>query len=228
MKKLFVPLLLIPYLFGMDAEKEMQKKGWRDIPLHHACRDSNLENVRRLLKEGASVTETSYECGATALHWACWEPEKNKKIIELLLEKGALVNQGDENGETPLHWACSHSYKGTAVVAFLLQKGATVNVQDKNGLTSLHKAAKNSLGNKDLVTLLIQHKAKVNVPDKAGQTPIEGTYSEEVATILLDHGACIGGFFRNRGSIRMPLHYYMPMAVANAIQKRPDYRDRNW
>ncbi len=172
---------------------------------------------------GMDTQSEPRKCRDIPLHAACLD--NNFEKVKSLLEKGASVTETDKNGLTALHRACSYSYRTTTIVALLLQKGAAVSTKDKYGDTPLHEAAEH--GDKELVELLIKHGAKVNLSNKLGQTAIQQTRSEEIATVLLNNHAWLGGLLKRRSqsNIKSPLHYYIPDKVASAIKKHPDYQD---
>jgi ankyrin repeat protein len=85
--------------------------------------------------------------GATALHYACdprplspaWDPDAQRRLIELLVSAGAPVDQTDRGGVTPLHRAVRS--RSPAAVAALLSAGADPHAATgQAGSTPLHLA----------------------------------------------------------------------------------------
>ena len=75
-------------------------------PIHEYVGDGNVEEVKRLIKEGADVNAKDF-MGYTPLHWAVIKGDN--KIIEILISNGAYVNGEDKDGYTPLHLHMPHS-----------------------------------------------------------------------------------------------------------------------
>lgn len=89
--------------------------------LSTACYDGNVEIVKLLLDNGASVAERD-DTERTPLHFAV-EAENSDVIIPLLLDAGADVNAKDEDGNTPLLHAKAI---GAAVAEGVLMTAPTV------------------------------------------------------------------------------------------------------
>ena len=106
-----------------------------DYALMEAVAEGELDEIKRLIKEGADVNSKNSE-GETPLHvsgiWGKVEP------LQLLLAAGAKVNvqaTGAKSlGLAPLHWYTHPGYKDG--VAALLKAGAAVNmvVKDEAGI----------------------------------------------------------------------------------------------
>ncbi|WP_253302358.1 ankyrin repeat domain-containing protein [Wolbachia endosymbiont of Psylliodes chrysocephala] len=92
--------------------------------LLEAAKNSDIDEVRRLISEGASVNATDQD-GKTPLHWAARNGKK--EVVEALLKvNGINVNAYDKDNNTPLHLAVPNGYEG--VVEILLNKGADLDV----------------------------------------------------------------------------------------------------
>jgi ankyrin repeat protein len=123
--------------------------------LQAAAQTGNVTLVKTLLDGGADVNACDSR-GATALHYAAWEP--HEAIVHLLLDYGADIHiQGGEN-ETVLQNAALGGHK--EVVALLLENGADVNVQGGSMGNALAAAAYE--GSKEIVELLLHKGALVN------------------------------------------------------------------
>ena len=132
----------------------------------------------------------------------------------LLLEHGALVDLPDVHGITPLMAAAGHvsgrnrpvdsqsaQVRAIELLGLFLAAGADINakitdnhsrtanvgrqpnaVMEREGQTALYGAAK--FGWANVVEFLLSRGADPNVKDALGKTPLDGTVSEEVATLL--------------------------------------------
>uniref|UniRef100_A0A383VJ57 Uncharacterized protein n=1 Tax=Tetradesmus obliquus TaxID=3088 RepID=A0A383VJ57_TETOB len=85
------------------------------MKLHRACHNKELDEVLRLVDDGADVNEVE-AAGNTPLHSAAFEGWAEG--VELLLQLGAKVNASNNAGDTPWHWAVN---MGWAEVAALLE-----------------------------------------------------------------------------------------------------------
>ncbi|KAF8058835.1 TNNI3K [Scenedesmus sp. PABB004] len=85
------------------------------MALHRAAHNRRLEELVRLVDQGADVNEVE-AAGNTPLHSAAFEGWREG--AELLLQLGAKVNASNNAGDTPWHWAVN---MGHADVAALLE-----------------------------------------------------------------------------------------------------------
>ena len=165
-----------------------------------AARDGNMEEVKRLLKNGADVNRANKN-GGTPIMYATLGGNLN--IVKILIELGADPNAAAENGWTALmisaakgysaitkqlldsaadpnlqdiyHWSplMRAVYEGRDEVAMLLLTDPRTNVNHRgeNGVTALHIATVQSDSN--LVVLLLEHGADKTIADHSGRTPYE-------------------------------------------------------
>ena len=78
----------------------------------------DLNQVRAILEKHAELVHERDEIGATPLHHAAFEG--NREIVELLLDKGAEINSIDGRfGATPAGWA----------IEYLREKGAYCGIE---------------------------------------------------------------------------------------------------
>ncbi|WP_264705088.1 ankyrin repeat domain-containing protein [Wolbachia endosymbiont (group A) of Gymnosoma rotundatum] len=198
--------------FDLTTNQDIQTLLQNTDELLEAAKSGNINEVNRLISEGASVNATDQN-GNTPLHWAA--KNGHEEVVESLLGKeGIDVNAQDRDNNTPLHWAAVKGHKevleallekdeidvnaqdkdnrtplhwatgrdNVEVVNVLIIKGADVNAQDKDNRTPLHFAAQNN--NKEIVDALIKAGADVNIKDEDGKTPLDLTTNEEIKTLL--------------------------------------------
>ena len=168
--------------------------------IHRAARKGDVEKVRKLLDQGADVSDRGRF--GTPLHAAA--AGGHAELVSFLLERGADVNAPAKLGSesmlkgdhgTPLHAAaaCGHA----ELVSFLLERGADVNAR-RWGRTPLHDAVHE--GQADCVRLLLKSGADIEAEDDNGVTPLAAARTEphprrerarqaEIEQLLLDEGA---------------------------------------
>ena len=153
-----------------------------DTPLHLAAAGLRYDAARALLAVGSPVDAVNRR-GATALHYACdprplsltWDPDGQRRIIELLVSAGATVDQPDRGGVTPLHRAVRA--RSPAAVAALLSAGADPHAATgRAGSTPLHLAV---------------------APSGASGTAGASDYQLEIVRLLLAAGATLADVDRN-------------------------------
>ena len=95
-----LPIRLGPFISGNVPPSSCRKHGVT-TPLHHACREGNLNLVSGLLNGGnQSDLNTKNEQGSAPLHEAAVCGYED--IVTLLLKHGAETKQRDCEGNTPL------------------------------------------------------------------------------------------------------------------------------
>jgi hypothetical protein len=119
-------------------------------PLHDAAKKGDVEAVKKLISQGASVNEKDYK-GDTPLDWAA--SEGHTAIIELLVTNGADVNERDQHA-------------ANVAASFYRMNGMEVKESEIMGPTLLHIAVdKNDI---ELTTFLIEHGADMNAKAMGG------------------------------------------------------------
>ena len=136
-------------------------------PLHKACLDRSIRDVKKILKENVTLVHAVNESLRTPLHMISVEKDiRSPKIISLLLQAGANVNAKDAKGNTPLHCAC---YTGNAqVISVLLEEGADVKLVNHNGGTPWILAGSFCRKHSECIGLLLQAGANAREQESDG------------------------------------------------------------
>jgi ankyrin repeat protein len=157
-------------------------------PLHLAARSDKLEDVERLIAEGADVNKKNI-VDFTPLHRLAIPG--HARIIAALVEAGAELDTRDVEGATPLYLASGWGQLESATA--FLAAGADPNVPDLLDWTALHAAA---LGPNDaIVSALLAAGVEVNARADDGTTPLHAAvaspYSAAVKAVrqLVEAGA---------------------------------------
>lgn len=164
----------------------------KESPLFQAIRYEDVEAVRNLLAQGASLGGRN-KCGETALEYTI-DPD----IFEMLLQKAkpADVNAKRDGDPLIVRLMMTAAYlfwddRKTHFIELLVKKGADVNATTDAGTTALMIAALD--GQLEIVKALLKNGADVNaktIPhgDTALNCATEGNHTE-VIRILIEHGA---------------------------------------
>jgi ankyrin repeat protein len=165
--------------------------------LHRACGEGMLNEVCRILDQGAKINDAITDKSQTALFYAA--ARGHADICTLLIERGAKVNNEKSNEFSPLSAAVFWNHK--EVCSVLLHHGADSNQYDSGGRTPLTIGS--WLGYFEICDLLLGYGADVNLPQKSdGWLPLMLSTSNErmhtdidtrveTCTVLLNHGANI-------------------------------------
>lgn len=106
--------------------------------LHRAAADGRLQDVERLLQEGADVTMVDADL-RTPLHAACQQGRVD--VSALLLREGAPVDVRDAQGNTPLWRATFGNDAQPELVRMLLEAGADPDSANNAGRSPRHMAS---------------------------------------------------------------------------------------
>lgn len=139
--------------------------------IHNAVRDGNLEKVRALVEQDASLVEAPDESGKRPVHLASgWG---RLAVLRFLIAKKADVNAREgqaDTSPTALAIACAQDHEDCALL--LIDAGADVNLvarlPNTGDRTPLLSAAEHR--NTTLVKILVTKKADVGVKDGQGRT----------------------------------------------------------
>ena len=140
-----------------------------NLELSTACKGDDVKEVKRLLKEGASVLALSEGCLTPLHNVAVYNQSNSAEIAQALLDHDAPVNAQTSGGFTSLYWSCMKS--NVALSRRLLMGGADPNIQSTNaGWSALHHACYH--GPLELALLLVCFGGNVYLANNSGQTPL--------------------------------------------------------
>ena len=217
----------------------------RDLPLHSAATDGQLEVIRFLVESGAEVDAGDSD-GSTPLHVAALRG--NLACVEYLVEKGADVAFQDRNGAWSLSFALSGGNE--EVVASLIEFGAPLDLTAGNGMTPLHYAARRGMtqvfdqviaggadvnkvdswersvlwftagnGNADMTRSLIAAGADPDRANVFGETPVLRAARQghaEIVSILVEAGAGLDN--REARCGRTAMHYAAMSGYGDCVE----------
>jgi len=135
-------------------------------PLMIACKHSNVEVVREVLKRKPDLEQRDNLFGRTALIWAV--KNNQMEIAELLLGSGADVNAKTQDGTNPLLFSARQGF--VDIARALVGRSADLEVTDKYGFTPIMFAA--CFGHTEILILLAQKNANLDSKDLRGCTPL--------------------------------------------------------
>ncbi len=193
-----IQIALSIFLMGAGGERP---------PLIDAVRSGDIETLRALLKQGATV-DTPDGDGTTALHWASYRDDVES--ADLLIRAGAKADASNDLGATPL-WLASQN-RSEVMVRRLLAAGANPNAALLSGETPVTVAARS--GSPAVVAELLAKGGDPNARGARGQTALMWATAHnhpEVVKILLAHGADIHARSDRQHMVQaVPPHGYLP------------------
>lgn len=153
-------------LWGGESEDIIK----RDFPIHRACRDGDVDALRRawaIASHDQLKAEDKFY-GWTPIHWAAYFGKT--QCLDALLAFGVSANLGTTKfKQTPCHIA---SFGGhPQCLTRLLRAGANFHSQDYLRETPIHKAAR--VGNVEAIGVLLTHGSRVNLCNNNGHTPCD-------------------------------------------------------
>lgn len=158
--------------------------------LHLACLRGDTHKLPGLLL-GHDVNEKDPVNGYTAAHFAC--VEKNRDVMEILIEFHADLSLLGHDGRSCLHMASGNGGRAN-LVKLLLEHGArdVVNHANIEGDRPLHLAS--YYGKEDIVRLLLAAGADLDVLDGEGWSSLHRAAYQgrsDTVRLLLERGAIV-------------------------------------
>lgn len=98
-----------------------------------AISEGNIAEVRRLVRDGATLNGRHPDTGSTPLGDAAFHGEQ--EIVTFLLNRGAQASHSSRDGNTPLHTAAFLCR--TELVKLLLERGAPIDKKNDRGETPI-------------------------------------------------------------------------------------------
>jgi ankyrin repeat protein/mRNA-degrading endonuclease RelE of RelBE toxin-antitoxin system len=199
------------------TEQEQEKQKILGPQLLAACVAGKMQQVRRLLKDGADPNSmyAVNEMGSTPLHIAT--SHDSLEMVKLLVEHGADMEARDHQGNTPFFFACVP--KENSIMEYMLDQGANINMRTAQGGTALGMACYN--GDLKKVTLLLNKGVDINLANNQGKTALHAACKNktpQIVNLLLARGADINA----KAEGGTPLHFacfYENYAIVNALLK---------
>ncbi len=163
-----------------------------DRQLIGAARSGELETVRSLLEQGASVTATD-EGGATAPVAAAYG--NHVDVVRVLIGAGADVNAKDATEQSAYLIATSEVTDDVALLDLTLEAGADVDAKDSYNGTGLIRAA--DRGHVEITRRLLETEIDIDHVNRLGWTALleaiilgdGGEAHTEVVRLLVAAGA---------------------------------------
>lgn len=202
---------------GLFSSKEIEarnkEKEARNFELLDAAEAGNMQEVDRLINDGADIEATA-SLGETVLMMAAMNGHDD--VCTFLIYNGADVNKKQLGlGNSALMWAARKNHYSTCKL--LIEKGANVNMETEDGDNALRMAAGRCF--ERITQLLLENGANVNAQNNDRQTPLMHTVlnsTYNISKLLIDYGAYINAQDA-QGSTALIL-------VARDSDDRPDWR----
>jgi ankyrin repeat protein len=192
----------IPDKNGVTALQHAQVRGFKeieqillatatalDLQIIHAAGTGDLEYVRQLLVQGASVHAQDAD-GRTALIAAAYR--NDLPMVDILIEAGSDVNKQDETQQSAYLISTSEGY--LELLQRTLQAGANVHSKDSFNGTGLIRAA--DRGHVEIIRELLKTDIEIDHVNNLGWTALleaiilgdGGTRHTEVVRLLVEAG----------------------------------------
>jgi len=157
---------MVEFLRAHFAKRSSVQGAALAYALLKAAQEDRIDEVHRLISEGADVEARDIEGGTNATPLIHAARYSHVEVVRLLVQEGADVNAS--NGATALIEAATHGY--LEVVQTLLAEGAEVNFAANRGWASLMYAA--AKGHVDVCQVLLDDGADTNARTDSGCTAL--------------------------------------------------------
>ena len=190
-----------------------------DLSIHRAIYDSDITNVRKLLKDAHLDKPDSQ--GYTPLMVAATTDQE--QVVVDLLRRGASLKTSGPKGDTAFHLACRHA--GVAVVWIFLKHAEHLDIRAElldiggaEGRTPLMSSIQNPRD--DIAKLILSSIENVEAEDEDARTALhyaalEGK-TEIVRLLMINRGASQNATTREHGWT--PLHYAAQRKHAEVVE----------
>ena len=177
-----------------------------DTALHLAAAGYRVELVQLLLSAGADPNSIANHRRSSPLHYAAdgyiigpaWDPNRQVKTIQFLLDAGSRINAPDKNGATPLHRAVRT--RCAAAVERLLAAGADPLRKNLPGSTPFHLAVQNTgrggsgdekakEAQRQIIETFLSCGVSVQLKDCKGKSVLDWAKSDWIREILVSGSA---------------------------------------
>ncbi|XP_063923115.1 uncharacterized protein LOC135137411 [Zophobas morio] len=138
-------------------------------PLHLACEENQVDNVRILLDKDANVNILSKE-NMNALHYASNSWKEKVEIVNLLIDRHIDVNAKTISGTTALFLAYDRG--NINIVRVLLKKCPNIDLIDQRKMNILHHATKSTIDDDEILCLCKEKGIDVNAQTEKGKTAL--------------------------------------------------------
>ncbi|CAB0034304.1 unnamed protein product [Trichogramma brassicae] len=133
-------------------------------PLHVICKRNYGDELAAILfdasdgKQRSVLIDAQDKFGQTPLHYALYQDQRHRNLVEMLLRRGANPNLANEDGLTPLHVICMKDIDDDLPLVFFevcdeVDRVVEIDARDKKGRTPLQWAVANLMP--DVVELLL-------------------------------------------------------------------------
>ena len=172
------------------------------MALHDAVKKGHEFMVRMLIENGFDPTIKNNN-QETPIHIAA--KKTNVELAKYLIEKGCDPTEPNNQGWTPLHNAATHGH--IRMMKLLIEHGADINAKTNSGFTVIHIALRNN--QVDTVIYLLNIGANPNSFTKEEKSPLCLAilkHFNELAKLLIEHGAEVNPGFSNESPISVAYH----------------------
>ena len=172
-----------------------------DTALHVAAAGYRVEIAKLLLAAGADCNAVGNHRQSRPLHYAAdghlesanWDPKRQARMIQLLLDVRAEIHAQDKNGATALHRAVRT--RCAATVHVLLDAGADASLRNKSGSTPFHLAVQNTGrggsgaekakgAQREIMQAFLEHGISPKLKDAKGKSVLDWAESDWIRQLL--------------------------------------------